>query len=64
MMTLMIAAALAAQAPVAPDVHAQHMQMGQSGEHKDCCKDACKDCCKDMDAKDADHAEHHGHPAQ
>ncbi len=64
MMTLMIAAALAAQAPAAPDAHAQHMQTGQTGEHQDCCKDGCKACCKDMDSKHSDHAgEHDGHSA-
>ena len=67
MMTLTIAAALAAQAPAAPvpatDPMAQHhmsMQMGKTAEHK--AKDCCKDCCKDMAAKhDGQGSEHAGH---
>jgi len=65
MMTLVIAAAAAAAQPTAPAptnvaVPQEHMQMGQSGEHKDC----CKDCCKDMAAKDEGHgSEHSDHGA-
>ena len=65
MMTLILAAALAAQAPSAPDAHAQHQQ-GAPAEQKgmDCCKDGCK-CCKEMEAKHAGQTgEHGGHPAQ
>ena len=58
MMTLILAAALAAQAPSAPDAHAQHQQ-GAPAEQKG------MDCCKDMEAKHAGQAgEHGGHPAQ
>ena len=60
MMTLMMAAALAAQAPTAPDPHAQHNGMASEHKRMDCCNDGCKDCCKDMDAKHADHAGEHG----
>ena len=66
MMTLMLAAALAAQAPAAPagaDPMAQHqmpMQMGESAEHKD--MDCCKDCCKHMAARHEGQAtDHAGH---
>lgn len=62
MMTMMIAASLAAAAPPAPaqpmDAHADHMQMsgheqhpGQKADMKDC-------CCKDMDKMHGDHAAH------
>ena len=56
MMTLIVAAALAAQTAPAVNPHAQ-MQHGQTapmqheqheGTKKDCCKDCCKECCKDM----------------
>jgi hypothetical protein len=62
MLTLIAAAALAAQATPAQlpantqAGHAQH-QMGQAGEHKD--MDCCKDCCKDMASKE--HGERAGH---
>jgi hypothetical protein len=58
MLTLIAAAALAAQATPAQlpantqAGHAQH-QMGQAGEHKD------MDCCKDMASKE--HGERAGH---
>ena len=66
MMTLMIAAAVAAAQPAVPPSqqapHDQHMQMGQSGEHKD--MDCCKDCCRDMAAKHEVHgSEHSDHGA-
>jgi hypothetical protein len=60
MMTLIFAAALAAQTPAAPASEAammQHQGAGQPAEHKDC----CKDCCKDMAAKHDDHGERGGH---
>jgi hypothetical protein len=65
MITLVVAAALAAQSPAAPAAdpqHAQHMQMGPAAEQKDkdCCKDGCK-CCKDMANKHEGHAERGGH---
>jgi len=57
-MMMLIAAALAAQAPaapVAPDPMASHSQHAQAsaGEHK--AMDCCKDCCKDMDKMHTDH---------
>ena len=61
MMTLIAAAALAAQTPAPASAadpmaqHAQHQQ-GQPAQHKDC----CKDCCKDMAAKHEGHGEHRG----
>ena len=63
MMTLMIAAAVAAEpAPpanphgqMAPARHAQH-------EKKDCCKDGCE-CCKHMAGKHEGHGAEH-HPAK
>jgi hypothetical protein len=64
MMTLIAAAALAAQAPAALAQHpamAGHMQhQGMAAEHKDC----CKDCCKDMAAKHKGHAERGGHAGE
>lgn len=62
MMTLIAAAALAAQpapttnaqAPEAPAKVAQHQQ--HDGMKKDC----CKDCCKDMAAKHEGHGDNHG----
>ena len=66
MITMIFAAALAAQAPAAPaaaDPMAHHeMNMTKGDGHKD--MDCCKDCCKDM-AKDHDGhmSEHKGHSA-
>jgi hypothetical protein len=64
MITLIAAAALAAQAPVPPAqpkaAHEHNMQMGQTGEHKG--MDCCKDCCKDMAKEHEQHgSEHQGH---
>jgi hypothetical protein len=70
MMTLIAAAALAAQAPTAPANepmanHAQHQQSAMAEKKgMDCCKDCCKDMDKghsghDMDRKQ-DHQEHGG----
>ena len=60
MITMIVAAALAAQAPAAPaaaDPRAHHeMNMAKGGGHKD--MDCCKDCCKDMAKK------HEGHGGQ
>jgi hypothetical protein len=56
MITLIAAAALAAQAPTAPPPmagHAQHDPAGSKG------KDCCKDCCKDMAAKHDGHGTEH-----
>ena len=65
MMTLMIAAAgAAAQPAVSPSQQArteQHMQMGQSGEHKDCCKDCCKDMAANHEGHGSEHSDHSGH---
>jgi hypothetical protein len=67
MMTLIIAAAAAAQTPAATTPapatpatqHAQH-QGKAAGEHKG--MDCCKDCCKDMAVKHkGQRAEHEGH---
>ena len=62
MITLMTAAALAAQAaPVQTPANSPNaMPMSQSGEHKAmaCCKDGCQ-CCKDMAAKHEDQGSHH-----
>jgi sulfur relay (sulfurtransferase) complex TusBCD TusD component (DsrE family) len=68
MMTLIAAAALAAQSPTPPATdpmanHAQHQQSA-TDEKKD--MDCCKDCCKDMgeghSGHDMDHKqEHHAH---
>lgn len=72
MLTLIAAAALAAQAPTAPTTdpmvnHAQHQQSA-TAEKKgmDCCKDCCKDMMEKMhsghDMKGMqDHQEHNGH---
>ena len=64
MMTLIAAAALAAQPPAAPapaapmTEHQMHMQMGDHAGHADHKgMDCCKHCCDDMDAK------HDGHGA-
>jgi hypothetical protein len=63
MMTLIAAAALAAQTSAAPapvnaqPQHENQMQMGQSGEHKD--MNCCKKCCKDMAAKHEGHGTQH-----
>jgi hypothetical protein len=66
MLTLIAAAALAAQAPAAPATanppmnHEQHMQMAQGGEDK--AMDCCKDCFKDMAEKHgSEPTEHKGH---
>ena len=57
MITLIVAAAVAA-APAPADQHAQLAQQGQPAEHKGM---DCKDCCKDMAAKHEGHAEHAEH---
>jgi hypothetical protein len=49
MMTLIAAAALAAQpAPQAQHPPMQHGQMAQHEQHEGMKMDCCKDCCKDM----------------
>ena len=64
MITLIAAAVLAAQAPVASapaDPMAQHAQHQQGHEGMDC----CKECCKHMAGKHEGHdAEHGGHAAE
>jgi hypothetical protein len=57
MLTLVAAAALAAQAPTPPATdpmagHAQHQQ-AMAGEEKG--KDCCKECCKDMEKGHSGH---------
>ena len=62
MMTLIAAAALAAQPAPAADMHSQHAQapQGQAApmqhEKHEGMKDCCKGCCKDM-GKHEDHAQ-------
>jgi hypothetical protein len=65
MMTLIAAAALAAQPPPAPNAPAQQMPM-QHEQHEGMKKDCCADCCKDMEAKmkDAHHAERGDHAGE
>jgi len=66
MITLIAAAAMAAQTPAAPptaDPQAQHMQQMQMGEHAqhkgmDCCKDCCNGKAAKHDGHEAGHAEH------
>jgi hypothetical protein len=59
MMTLIVAAVVAAQPPAAPAPtqpvaqHEMHMQMGEHADHKG--MDCCKHCCEDMDAKNDGH---------
>ena len=59
MITLIAAAALAAQPAPAPNPNAQQAPMQHEGMKKDC----CKDCCKDMAAKHEGHGEH-GHASE
>ena len=66
MITLIAAAALAAQPAPAANPHAQHstmpMSAAQHEQHEGMKKDCCKDCCKDMATKHEGHeAEHAGH---
>ena len=62
MLTLIAAAALAAQAsaPAVTDPMAQNAEhrQGQPAQHKDCCKDCCKDMAAKHEGHDAKHAEH------
>lgn len=62
MISMMIAAAVAAQPAPSADTHGQMapMQHGQQEAMKDC----CKDCCKDMAAKHAGKPGEHGDHAQ
>ena len=55
-MMILIAAALAAQATPAADLHAQHGQMpaAQHEQHDGMKTDCCEDCCKDMAKGDHD----------
>jgi hypothetical protein len=58
MMTLIAAAALAAQPAPTANAPAQQMPM-QHEQHEGMMKDCCKDCCKDMAAKAEGHSERH-----
>jgi hypothetical protein len=59
MITLIAAAALAAQAPAAaPPPMAGHAQHDPSDNGKDCCKDCCKDMAAKHDGHGTEHAEH------
>jgi hypothetical protein len=58
MMTLLIAAAVAAEAAPPADTPGQAAPMQH--EKKDCCKDGCE-CCKDMADKHTGHSEHADH---
>ena len=60
MITLIVAAALAAQPAPMPNAPAQQMPM-QHEQHEGMKKDCC-DCCKDMGA-DHDPSGHAGHSA-
>lgn len=64
MMSLIAAAALAAQPAPAPNVPSQQMPM-QHEQHEGMKKDCCKDCCKDKagkhDGHDSEHADHSSH---
>jgi len=62
MMTLMIAAAVAAQ-PAPPAEMRGQMAPMQHDAKADCCNDGCK-CCKDMEAKHAGKTGEHGGHAQ
>jgi hypothetical protein len=57
MMTLIAAAALAAQVPAAPS-NPPMMQMGAASQHE--MMDCCNECCKHMGKSDdrAQHGEH------
>lgn len=57
MMTLIVAAALAAQPPVAPASQSK-MQMGEASKHSPMKHMDCCECCKEMMAK-----MHEGHRA-
>jgi hypothetical protein len=60
MMTLIAAAALAAQTAPPANPHGSMAPM-QPGQHESMKKDCCKDCCKDMAAKHEGHGERGGH---
>jgi hypothetical protein len=61
MMTLIAAAALAAQAPAAP-AHDPMMKTGATAEHKaDCCKDCCEDMAEKHESHGSEHAEDGSH---
>ena len=62
MMTLMIAAAVAAQPAPPVDPHGQMAPMQH--EQQQAKKDCCKDCCKDMADKHAGHASERGQTAR
>ena len=65
MISLIAAAALAAQAPAAP----ANQPMAQHEQHQSMKDDCCKDCCKDMETMHSGHdtdrmqnpQEHSGH---
>jgi len=58
MITLIAAAALAAQAPAASPPMAGHAQHDPADKAKDCCKDCCKDMAAKHDGHGTEHAEH------
>lgn len=64
-MIILMTAALAAAQPVPAtagnDMAAQHMAMGQAGQHEQM---KCCDCCKDMAGKHEGHAGHDGPTGQ
>jgi hypothetical protein len=61
MITLIVAAALAAQTPAAP-AHEPMMKMGEAREHKaDCCKHCCKEMAGKHDGHGSGQAEHGSH---
>ena len=59
MMTLIVAAAVAAQSAPPADQHGQMAPM-QHEQHEGMKKDCCKDCCKDMAEKEGGHSAEHG----
>lgn len=71
MITLIAAAALAAQDPAVPAQaapamadHAQHQQGKPSEKGMDCCNDCCKDMAKMHEGHDKGMSDHQQHPAQ
>jgi hypothetical protein len=65
MITLIAAAALAAQSAPVADAHAQHQQQGQAAHQMMDSKMMadCKKCCEEMEAKHAAAASEHGEHA-
>ncbi len=63
MMTLIAAAALAAQTAPVTQPHPGHAQMTHE-QHDGMKKDCCKECCKDMVDKHSGHGTERGDAAQ